>query len=419
MPRRKEIVTIQTARNVAMEYYENLLGTLPDPDSLFDNSWESITDLRRITKDPHVSSCIETFKSRILSMEYTIDEPSVKGLNDASTFKKEVIRVISSLDVYQIIQELLEAVNFGFIPSEIIWETKNLIRVPVALIPKPPEYFVFNYNRELLFLSRGIENKRYHDDSVKVAGGFARKLPKEKFIVVQNSPSYENPYGKKFLVSCAYPVMFKQQAQKLMALCGERFGMGGFLTATIDDTKINANPNIINETNKQLKKMTKDAVGSFRKSADVKFMSFNGQVDGRLYRSLIDLCNDEISKLYLGHTITTDVSSTGSRAIAEIAMMQKIERIDQYKRMIEGAFNTLIMFYFRKNYETNNEEPHLPAMLPKFVLYEQDQVDKTKAERDKVLFDMGMTPNKTFFKKHYNLDDDTYTISNQTATQTK
>ncbi|MBU1680309.1 MAG: DUF935 domain-containing protein [Bacteroidetes bacterium] len=50
-------------------------------------------------------------------------------------------------------------------------------------------------------------------------------LPEYKFIITQYQPSYVNPYGKKLLARCYWPVTFKRACIEQWHLLSEKFGL--------------------------------------------------------------------------------------------------------------------------------------------------------------------------------------------------
>jgi phage gp29-like protein len=68
---------------------------------------------------------------------------------------------------------------------------------------------------------------------------------------------------------------------------------------------------------KMLESLGTDAVAVFGKNVDLKFIEPTRSGE-RPYQPLQEYCNTEVTILWLGQHLTTDVRSTGSRAAAEI-----------------------------------------------------------------------------------------------------
>lgn len=67
---------------------------------------------------------------------------------------------------------------------------------------------------------------------------------------------------------------------------------------------------------RMLEKLGTDAVAIFNKSVELRFLEAGNSP--RPYQPLQDYCNNEITILWLGQHLTTDIKSSGSRAAAEV-----------------------------------------------------------------------------------------------------
>lgn len=77
-------------------------------------------------------------------------------------------------------------------------------------------------------------------------------------------------------------------------------------------------------------------------------------------------------------------------------------------RLVEKAFNTLIYYIAKENFGADEETP-----LPRFRMYTAEDVDKTLADRDKVLTEQGISFTREYYRKSYNLQDEDFILQSE------
>jgi phage gp29-like protein len=89
---------------------------------------------------------------------------------------------LSALDVPLIIEEMMNAVAYGYSPLEVLWELDGVRWGIGGIVGKPPQWFEFDQDNRLVFRTGavGIE-----------------EIPENRFLLVRHRPSYANPYGDK------------------------------------------------------------------------------------------------------------------------------------------------------------------------------------------------------------------------------
>ena len=74
--------------------------------------------------------------------------------------------------------------------------------MPEKVIAKPPEWFCFDDDNNLKFRTK----ENYYGEVV----------PDKKFLLAQNNPSYNNPYGERTLSRVFWNVTFKKGGLKFL-----------------------------------------------------------------------------------------------------------------------------------------------------------------------------------------------------------
>ncbi len=370
-----------------IEQVKSFMDFLPDPDQILADNNYDYKIYRNLLTDPHLSAAIEQRKMQVQQMEFEIDHDPNHGRREEA---KEFFKL---LPVKKMINEMLDAVLYGFSVLEIKWELQNGKIIPVNVEGKPPEWFIFNQDNEIML--RKKENGAYIFEE-------GEQLPEYKFIVCRNQPTYENPYGKKILQRCYWPVTFKRSATEYWQTMVEKYGMPFLIgyypsSATesdkqqlLDDLEymIENNITVIDEAFKdsiQLKETTKYEIG-------------------QIYENLVKFHNTEISKAVLSVTLTIDAGRSGSYKLGEIhkTMLEYIGLTD--KKLVEDGMNQMLKYWHYLNYADWTG--------PTFQLKKKEAIIIETGERDERLTKMGIQFTDKYYQKRYNLESDDFKIVN-------
>ena len=357
-----------------------ILDYLPDPDEILSNTGKDVSAYRKLMIDSQVRACVNSRKSGTLSLLWEID----RGKN-----KSRQARIIQSLyndlDIDALNHAILNAPMFGFQPIEIIWGKKGKYILPVDLIPKNQEWFLYDKDARLRLAS--LNN---------LSG---EVLPDKKFLTPTYNDinnKYYNPYGDRVLSSCFWPVTFKKSGFKWWVTFAEKYGMpyiiGKLPRSTMDTDRENMKD--------QLEAMVMDAVAVISDDAQLDFIEPGGRnASSELYNNLITSCDHSISKAILGQTLTTDGShaGSGSYALGKVHADVRKDIVHSDKKIVERAHNQLIRWIWEINFNSGE--------IPRFSMFEEDDVDKTLAERDEILVKQGIKFNKSYYIKNYGLSN--------------
>lgn len=307
------------------------------------------------------------------------------------SIKEKVIDVFRELPLSNIMSDILDAIFFGFAIGEIEWVEKNNEIMPINVIGKPQEWFIFDNENKIKL--RNKKNGFYLFEE-------GLELPDYKFILTQYNPTYTNPYGQKVLSKCYWPVIFKRAGIEYWQMMMERYGMpflmGRYPTGYTEEQKT--------EFIEQLKLMVQDNITIFENTLGIELKESPQYDIGQLYQILVDFHNKEISKAVLTVTLTTEVGKTGSYKAAEIHkdMLEYLGVSD--KKLVEKSLNMLIDYYIQLNYGN--------VSSPKIKMTKKEAVIEESAERDKILSEIGLKFSKEYFKKRYNLNDGDFEMEN-------
>ncbi len=380
----KNILFNEFATREHLKSLERIYKSLPDPDKILADNGYDYSILRDLVNDPHLMATMQQRKMQVMQMGWEID------YDENENIKKRMIELFRDLPLTDIISDMLDAIFYGYEVSEVIWKKLGNEIIPIDIIGKPQEWFLFNQENELRL------RKNYYGNYLTDEGN---KLPPYKFILTQNKPTYTNPYGEKVLSRCYWPVIFKRAGVEFWQMMMERFGMPYL---------IGRYPNTFTQEQKdefldQLKQMIEDNVTIFEENLGIELKE-NPKYDiGQLYELLANFHNKEISKAVLTVTLTTEIEKTGSYRAAEIhkEMLSYLGISD--KKLVEKGLNTLIEYFCQLNYG------NIPA--PRIKLNKKEAVVEQTAERDKILSEIGVKFTREYFMKRYNLAENDFELT--------
>lgn len=377
----------QLDKHIAQLTYTQIQKFLPDPDKVLQKAGKGLEAYRDLLIDGHLTSVKRQKELMLESMEWELykeetPEPIYEFVNQC----------LKDINIHQLIKDILFAQFMGTAVIEIIWKLKNGYWVPEELQSKPIEWFRLKTDRTWrMFLpkSNGIA---LADDG--------EELPEYKFLIVQNSPNEHEPYGDKLLKKCFWPVLFRRGDWKFWSKFTEKYGM----PTTIGKLPAGSPEEKVNKMLDALEQLFEDAVAVVPSDGSVERLAESNTSSAESYKMFLESLNDEISKIVLTQTLTTEIGSAGSYAASNTHMDILKASAQSDANFISEAMKTLIRYIVELNFSNGSDS------LPKFTMYFPYEVDKNLVDRDKVLNDMGVKFNKNYFARAYNLQEDEFDL---------
>ncbi len=347
---------------------------LPNPDPVLKALGKDIKVYRELRADAHVGGCIRRRKAAVKALEWGLDRGKAK-----SRVAKSIEAIFADLDLSRIVTEMLDAVLYGYQPMEVIWGKVGGYLVPVDIVGKPADWFLYSPENALRFRSR-----------LNMIQG--EELPPRKFLVPRQDATYDNPYGFADLSMCFWPTTFKKGGLKFWVQFTEKYG-APWVIGKHPRSASDAETNLLLD---RLEEMVQDAVAVIPDDSSVEIKEAAGKTGStEVYERLLHFCRSEVSIALLGQNQTTEADSTRASAQAGFQVTRDIR--DGDKAIVEEAFNTLICWVCELNFND--------GARPVFSLWEQEEVDKVLAERDERLVRAGAKLTPAYFKRAYNLQD--------------
>ncbi len=388
----------------------------------FRNIYEVFNDME--DKDAHLYSMIQTRKNGLLSKPRKII-PASENPEDLqiARFVEKTISSIKNPD--SALFNLLDAVSKGFAVLEIMWDISTEGNIIISeLKSRFQGRFVFDENNNLQIFDPSEEYKEYlkkHSDKSdinKVTPQFAGifhyyphfstglqnadinyyanqpyPVPQNKFIVFSFNSQNENPYGRGLCLKAYWYYWFKKNNLKFWAVFNEKFGsptvIGKYHPGTPESEK--------NKLLEIIASIQNDTGITIPDDISIDFLEAHRSGAINSYKDLAEWCNDEISKLVLGQTLTSfEGHRSGSLALGKVHEKVRFEYIESDSRALSNLLNSTLIKWIT-DYNFANVKNY-----PKLIIDISDPVNLSQEiEIDKNLVNLGVSiPIRHFYEKY-------------------
>jgi phage gp29-like protein len=251
-------------------------------------------------KDLHYRAVLQTRKLAVAGLPW-----DVQPANESRAAKKAAElarRVLESIDLPELMVQLLDAISKGYAVAEIVWQTDGPTWVPGAILPREAHWFRFDREtgREL----------RLFDGTADGA-----ELPPYKFLCHTPKVMAGIPLMGGLARSALWAWVFKSYALRDWAAFAETYGQPVRLgkygpAATREDIAV---------LKRAVFELGSDAGAVIPESMALEIVeSAAKSASADLYQRLIEYLDRQVSKAVLGQTLTTDQGSSGSLAQARV-----------------------------------------------------------------------------------------------------
>ena len=265
-------------------------GWLSAPMQLFEEMEE---------KDAHLYAVANTRRLALTGLGWQVISAAdaVEGIDrgpadEAAAYCREVLFSLDSLD--DALQHLSLAIGRNIALAEIIWDVARGELRPVDLVPVDFTRIVFDEMDNPKILTQDEPR-----DGIK--------LPLNKFIVHTPHSVSGHPQRGGLLRVTAMVYLAKNLALKDWMIFAEVFGM----PVRIARYEPSATAEEKRELLTMLESLGSNAAGIFSRAIELQVIEAGRGSPGPPYRQLVDFLNREMSKAWLGQTLTTETSGQG------------------------------------------------------------------------------------------------------------
>lgn len=343
---------------------------LPNPDPILRAQGKNISTYRDMLVDGLVGSSVERRKASVQALDFGLDRGQA-----SSRVGKNVQAMLDDLPLTTIIEQMQDAVFYGYQPMEVIWGQVGGLFVPTKVEAKPPEWFCFDTNNMLRFKSRS-------------APLFGEEDPGKKYLLPRKSPTYQNPYGAPALSMCFWPLLFKKGGLKFWLAFTEKFG-SAFSVGKLPRSATDAERAALLDS---LEDLIQNGVATIPDDGSIELVEMAGKsASADLYAQLVAHCSSEIAIALLGQNQTTQASANKASATAGLEVTKDLRDADA--RIIASSINQLIKWVCELNF---GDVP-----TPVFSFWDQKEQDELQAARDKSNHDSGARFTNAYWMRGY------------------
>jgi len=247
-------------------------------------------------KDAHLFAVANTRRLAVTGLEWSVVSAADlhhvaerRAADEAADYCRESLFRLDDVD--QVLQHLSLAVGRNIALAELVWEVIDGTLTLVDLAPVDFTRLVFDERDQVRVLT---DDEPQH--------GVA--LPPHKFIVHTPHSVSGHPQRGGLLRVTAMTYLAKNLALKDWLVFAEVFGM----PVRIARYEPSATPEEKRELLRMLETLGSNAAGIFSRAVELQIVEANRGTSGPPYEKLIEFLNREMSKAWLGQTLTTDVS---------------------------------------------------------------------------------------------------------------
>ena len=357
---------------VAVSRMVAFLTTIPDPDQLLQKAGIKRHQLKQLELDDEISQCIDTRREAVVATPYRI-EPN----------QTRVGKLISSLidpHIEDMKRGVIEARFYGYSVMEIIYKQDVKAIGIDRLSLKPLEWFAPQRDGSLRF---------FPDDG---SGGIEGiECDQIKFLLTRCNASYRNPYGESLLSRLWFPVTWRRESWGMWLSFLETFGEP-IILGMVRDYKAFVEAMVAQGV--------RSTVAWESVSGDDKAQAISASTPGEFER-LENAILRRIQKLILGQTLTSDVGSNGSYAVAAIHNEVRNDKRRADMRMVQTTGQQLVNNLCLINGIKD---------VPKFVMADDSGLETARAQRDSILAPIlkisGLQLKRGYFERNYDYTSD-------------
>ena len=348
---------------------------LPNPDPILKRQGKDISVYRDMRSRASVGGPIRRRKAAVKALEWRVERGKA-----SARVTRLCSDVLATYDMDRLINEITNAVLFGYQPLELVWGPFNGAAAPLQVIGKPQEWFFFDNAAQLRFRSRQQPLQ-------------GEELEPRKFLLARQEASYENPYGFADLSMCFWADTFMRGGLKFWVTFTEKYGTPWLVGKQPRGTPGSEVNNLLDK----LEAMVQDAVAAIPDDSSIDILESGDKgASADLYERLLMYCRSEINIALLGQNQSTESNSNRASATAGLEVAKTIR--DGDAALVMATMNQLLRWL-----TDLHDGEQAPA--PTFVLFEEEDVNTQQAVRDETLTKAGLKFTKQYWKRVYRLQD--------------
>lgn len=383
---KKPIVDVEVASQVSDPWWTYYTGKiLLNPDKTLRQEGLNNTELYEdLLRDPQVRSNLQTRRLAVIGKEWSITPASDKRQD--VKIADYVRQVLENFNFSGARYALLQAIVTGFKVAEIMWEYSEGDVWISEMIGKPTRRWSFGLLRELRMLTRANTFE-------------GEPVPERKFQIFRYTSDNGSPYGDGLGSSLWWSVWFKKNAVKFWLIFSEKFGSPTVIGEYPPGTPQDQQDALLNA----LQAVQQESAIKIPNTLKIRLLEAmrTGSLDN--YEMLASFMNLEITKTFLGQTLTTETGhsgrgSSGGHAAASIHEEVRQDYIKADADILSNQLNSQVIKWL--------VDYNFPGVkqYPRIWIRSEDRVDLNPlADRDAILQKMGVRIPVSYIYENYGI----------------
>lgn len=350
------------------------LGVLQNPDVVLTKDNKTITALYELMYDARIQSCISKRTNALKAYDIDIQASGVtkNKLNALKSYINDTI------DVDDLIDNDADTYCLGFKTYEIMMKYINDYQCPI-LKPRLPDTMGFDQDDNLLFLSQKNPNGEI--------------MPAYKFIVKRIKPADDQPYGESSLSRCYWYYVFKRIALRYWAQGTEEYAK----PRPFAEYPLGWSTAEVTAFGDKIMDFAKRGLILVPEGTGLRYDSLQQLFQPDFFFDLITYCDDQISEVFLGQSLTMNNASTGTYGGRKVGETAELLFIMSDQKRVENILTTLANLFMMWNFGKEG--------TVKIKLRNQNDFKTDRAERDGILKNsLGVNFSKDYIAEQYGLD---------------
>lgn len=346
---------------VAVSKLMSFITTIPDPDELLQKAGIKRYQLRQLELDDEVAQCLDTRREAVVATPWRLEPNQTR----VGKFMTSLIEP----HIEDLKRGVLDARFYGYSVFEIVYKPVEKGIGIDRLMLKPIEWFQPKRDGTLVY---------FPDDG----SGGTEGIPCDplKFLLSRCNASYRNPFGEALLSRLYFPVTWRREGWAMWLQFLETFGEPIILGQV---------RNYKDFVEAMVAQGVRSTVAWESIDGEDKVQPITASTPGEFDRLEAAILR-RIQKLILGQTLTSDVGSNGSYAVAAIHNEVRNDKRRADMRMVQSTgqqlVNNLAMI--------NGLEP------PKFIMADDSGLEMSRAQRDSILLPVLAASGLQFTQKY-------------------
>ncbi|MGL5956800.1 MAG: phage portal protein family protein [Brevinema sp.] len=353
-----------------------LWGQIPNPDYKFlsKNGRSAHGILQNLTYIPEIQATILARESAVIGDPWEV-------VADSQNLTDFVLENLKQIGANTLFRNIFHGIWYGYTVLEHPMEKINGKWMYTRINSLMSDWFCFNAQGEL------VPSNHQDMSPLNLRIGDLEK----EVELVQYRPTFANPYGESLLARVFWHATWLRGDMELWISYLDRFG---------DDSIIGK----MDVADERRKLQMLEAITQFKSSGavvlegtdSVEVLKTDKANSSALFKNFYDICNQQISKLILGHAsaLEAQAGKLGNDQSLSI-VRQDITQDD--KTLIEEVVNRLIKHLCLVN--------RIKETV-KFAFTPEKEDEKQKIERDQKLVEMGFELSEDYIRKTYRFGND-------------